>query len=113
VRANKHGVRIWFAQLKPGETLTLSRGTPKSVTREQELKSMLRQMWFGFRFQAMTAFPAMNPKHMFICYGNVYRIRPHELQILTLIYFQHFQEVRNTAWFIAVPNLEHKSMIDG
>ena len=55
----------------------------------------------------------MNPKHMFIYSGMVYLIRPHGIQILTLTYFQHFQEVRNTAWFITVPNVEHKCMIDG
>jgi hypothetical protein len=113
VRANRHGSRIYFAYLKPGETLTVRRGTPKTITRERELNSMLRQMWFGFRFQAKMAFSAMNPKHMFIYSGNVYRNRPHGLQILTPSYFQHFQEVRNTAWFITVPNLEHKSMREG
>jgi hypothetical protein len=51
----------------------------------------------------------MNPKHMFIYSGMVYRIRPHGLQILTPSYFQHFKKVRNTAWFITVP----KSMIEG
>ena len=50
---------------------------------------------------------------MFINSGNVYHIRPHGQQILTPSYFQHFQEVRNTAWFITVPNMEHKSMIEG
>jgi hypothetical protein len=43
----------------------------------------------------------------------VYRIRPHELKILTPSYFQHFQKVRNTACFITVPNIVHKCMIEG
>ena len=59
------------------------------------------------------AFAAIDPKHMFIYSGMVYRIRPHGLQILTPSYFQHYQEVRNTAWFITVPNIEHKGMIEG
>jgi hypothetical protein len=50
---------------------------------------------------------------MFIYSANVYRIMPHGLQILTPSYFQHFQEVCNTAWFITVPIIEHKSMIKG
>ena len=70
-------------------------------------------MWFEYRYQAKMSFPAMNPKHMLIYSRMVYHIRPHGLQILTLTYFQHFQEVRNTAWFITVPNVEHKRLIEG
>ena len=55
----------------------------------------------------------MNPKRMFIYSGMVYRIRPQGLQILTPTFFQHFQEVRNTVWFIAVPSKEHRCMIEG
>jgi hypothetical protein len=59
------------------------------------------------------AFSELNPKHMFIYSGNVYRIRPQGLQILSPYFFQHFQEVRNTAWFITVPSMEHKCMMEG
>ena len=54
----------------------------------------------------------MNPKHMFIYSGMVYRIRPQGLQILTPTFFQHFQEMQNTAWFINVPIMEHRCMIE-
>jgi hypothetical protein len=81
-----YGCKICCAYLKPREMLTVRRGTPKTVTRERELNSVLRQIWFGFRFQAKMAFPAMNPKHMFIYSGNVYRIRPQGLQTLTPSY---------------------------
>ena len=73
---------------------------------------MLRQMWFEFCLQAKMVFPEMNPKHILIYQGNVYRIRHHELQILSPKSYQHFQELRNTAWFTTVPSLEHKIMMD-
>ena len=98
---------------KTWEQLRVRRGTPKTVTRERQLNSLLRRMWFGYRYQAAMSFPGMNPKHMFIYSGLVYRIQPQGLQILTPTYFQHFQEVRNTAWFITVPNIENKCMIEG
>jgi uncharacterized protein YodC (DUF2158 family) len=90
VQANRQGGKICFSYLKPGETLNIRRGTPKTITRERQLNGMLRHMWFDFRFQAKMAFPEMNPKHMFIYSGNVYRIRPYGLQILTPSLFQHF-----------------------
>jgi hypothetical protein len=93
--------------------LEVRRGTPKTLTRARQLNAMLRQMWFGFRFQAKMAFPELNPKHMFIYFGNVYRIRPHGQKILTPSLFQHFQELLKTAWFITVPNMEHKCMMEG
>ena len=82
-------------------------------TRARQLNCMLHPRWFGFRFQAKMAFPEVNPKQMFIFSGNVYRIRPQGLQILTPSVFQHYQEVRNTSWFITVPNVEHRCMIEG
>ena len=57
--------------------------------------------------------PELNPKQMFIYSRNVNRIRPHGLKILTPSFFQHFQEVRNTSWFITVPNVEHWCVIEG
>ena len=83
------------------------RGTLKIVLRERQLNSMLR------REQAAMAFPALNPKHLFIYSGMVYRIRPQGLQILSPTFFQHFKEVRNTAWFITVPSMEHTCMMRG
>ena len=74
---------------------------------------MLRRMWFGYRRQAPMPFPALNPKHLFIYSGMVYRIRPQELQILSPTFFQHFREVRNTAWFVTVPSIEHTCMMQG
>jgi hypothetical protein len=74
VRADRPGNRICYAYLKPGEQLRVRRGTPKSVLRERQINSMLRRMWFGYRYQAAMSFPAMNPKHMFIYSGMVYRI---------------------------------------
>ena len=85
----------------------------KALPRERQLNAMLRQMWFGFRFQAKMAFPELVPKQMFIYCGNVYRIRSHGLKILTPSFFQHFQELCITAWFIIVLNVEHKYMMEG
>jgi hypothetical protein len=59
------------------------------------------------------AFPEVNPKQMFIFSGDVDRIRPQGLQILTPSFFQHYQEVCNTLWFITVPKVEHRCMIEG
>ena len=78
VRADRPGNKICYAYLKPGEALSVQRGAHKTVTRERQLNSMLRQMWFGYRYQATMSFPAMNPKHMFIYSGMVYRIRPRD-----------------------------------
>jgi hypothetical protein len=78
VRADRPGNRICYSYLKPGERLRVPRGTPKSVTRERQLNSLLRRMWFGYRYQTAMSFPAMNPKHM------VYRIRPQGLSDLSL-----------------------------
>ena len=112
VSAHRPGGKICYAYLKPGEVLQVRRGTPKTQTRARQLNCMLRQMWFGFRFQAKMAFPEVNPKQMFIYSRNVYRIRPHGLQILTPYFFYHFQEVRNTSWFITVPTVEHQCMME-
>jgi hypothetical protein len=91
VPSHRPGGKLCYAYLKPGEVLQVRRGTPKTQTRARQLNAMLRQMWFGFRFQAKMAFPEVNPKKMFIYSGNVCRIRPHELQILTPYFFQHYQ----------------------
>ena len=112
VPANRSGGKLCYAYLKPGEVLQVRRGTPKTQTRARQLNVMLRQMWFGFRFQAKMAFPELNPKQMFIFSGKVYRIRPQGLQILTPSFYQHYQEVCNTLWFITVPNVEHRCMIE-
>ena len=91
IRVDRPGNQSCYAYLRPGEQLRERRGTPKSVLRERQLNSMLRRMWFGYRRQAAMAFPAMNPKHLFIYSGMVYRIRPQGLQILSPTFFQHFK----------------------
>jgi hypothetical protein len=83
VPAHRPEGKLCYTYLKPGEVLRVTRGTPKTQSRARQLNCMLRQMWFGFRFQAKMAFPEVNPKQMFIFSGNVYRIRPQGLQILT------------------------------
>jgi hypothetical protein len=105
--------KLCFAYFKPAEVLEVRRDTPKTLARARQLNSMLRQMWFGFRFQAKMAFLELNPKQIFIYCRNVYRIRPCGLKILTPSFFHHFQEVRNTAWLITVPNVKHKCVMEG